>query len=257
MEGGQNPQDSGVKDILKVPVADTPDISQTGSSSGSGSRILSGETPEGLNSAESMIQAVRTVGIIPFFRNAVKGFSIQDMTARGYWFNDPETELGPWDWKIDAVRTGEIAYGKFLLGGKASFATVQWYRELMNYRRAQKKYQPEGLDLDVFNAIREAGTISPSELRKSFKLKKNQIDSIITRLEMDTLVVVGDITRVYRGPDLHYNGWQRSSVCRPDSLFETDESPARSAEDSYRILSDRIRAFFPDAAESQIRKILS
>lgn len=173
-----------------------------------------------INCPEAMLKVIRELGIVPFFANAIEGFSIEEFTAPGYWFDDEDGELGPWDWKIDVVQTGVTAYGKYLFGGKAAFATVDWYRELMNYRRSLAKCQPQGIDKEVFEAIVSAGSIQPSELRKQFKIKKNQIDKIITHLEFSTLVVVGDITRVYRGPDLHYSGWQRSSVCTPEALFD-------------------------------------
>ena len=92
-------------------------------------------------SHESMLAAVKKNGIIPFFKVGVPGWSIEEQTAPGYWFWEDEAEsLGPWDWKVDVVQSGEIAYGKFL-GGKAAFATVNFYRELMNWRRSLPKYQ--------------------------------------------------------------------------------------------------------------------
>ena len=78
-----------------------------------------------VNSPEAMIAAIKACGIIPFFENAIAGYSIEEMTPRAYWFDGEEGTLGPWDWKIDAVQTGEIAYGKFLCGGKAAFATYR------------------------------------------------------------------------------------------------------------------------------------
>ena len=39
------------------------------------------------------------------------------------------------------------------------------------------------------------------------------------KVQMGTWTVIGDIQRVYRGPDLHYNGWQRASNTTPDELF--------------------------------------
>ena len=91
---------------------------------------------------QKMIEAVHRFGIIPFFKGAVSGWSIEELTAPGCWFDDgPDSVvLGPWDWKIDVVREGNIAYGKFL-GGKAAFATVQWYKELMNWRRSLPRYR--------------------------------------------------------------------------------------------------------------------
>ena len=92
---------------------------------------------------ERMIEVIRRFGIIPFFKGTVPGWSIEEMTAEGCWFTDSEEfggTLGPWDWKIDCVREGDIAYGKFL-GGKAGFATVDYYRHLMNWRRSLPRYR--------------------------------------------------------------------------------------------------------------------
>lgn len=205
-----------------------------------------------------MIEVIREYGIIPFFRCGVAGWSIEEMTAPGCWFTDEEEggTLGPWDWKIEAVREGDIAYGKYL-GGKAAFATVEWYRELMNWRRSIPKYRMalgesfkaatsseklmKFLSPVALSAIKEAGALEARELRlicseavtpaflrsmgAKYKpllspgVKKGIMDSVVQFLQMGTWTVIGDIQRVYRGPDLHYNGWQRASNTTPDELF--------------------------------------
>jgi hypothetical protein len=218
-----------------------------------------------IDSPERMIEVIREHGIIPFFRCGVPGWSIEEMTAPGCWFTDEEDggTLGPWDWKIEAVREGDIAYGKFL-GGKAAFATVEWYRELMNWRRSIPKYRMalgeaykpatngeklmKYLSPVALSAIKEAGALEARELRLicseavtpamlralgprykpllSPGVKKNIMDSIVQFLQMGTWTVIGDIQRVYRGPDLHYNGWQRASNTTPDELFGAAQEAA-------------------------------
>jgi hypothetical protein len=89
---------------------------------------------------------------------------------------------------------------------------------------------------------------------------------------MQCRVVTGDIIRVFRGPDLHYNGWQTSSFCTPEDLFERPavpffagfEAAARegleidhSPEESYRLLQEKIRSICPEATDKQIAKILA
>ena len=82
-----------------------------------------------VNGPEAMLETIRELGIVPFFENLIPGYSIEEMTPKENWF-DTQDDLSytPWDWKIPCVQSGEIAYGKFLLGGKAAFATVEWYR---------------------------------------------------------------------------------------------------------------------------------
>ena len=82
------------------------------------------DAPLPVDSPEAMEAAIRSCGIIPFFENPIPGYSIEEMTPREYWFDGEEDTLGPWDWKIYAVQSGEIAYGKFLGGGKAALATA-------------------------------------------------------------------------------------------------------------------------------------
>ena len=139
--------------------------------------------PLRVDSPEALIAAIRRCGIIPFFENALPGYSIEEMTPREYWFDGEEGTLGPWDWKIDAVQTGEIAYGKFLCGGKAAFATQECYRDLLNWRRTQPKYALKEGDRQAYEAICNAGSLTTRELRRICGLKKGAMDAIVTRLE--------------------------------------------------------------------------
>ena len=65
-------------------------------------------------SAETMCQAIKEKGIIPFFANTIKGYSVEELTAPQFWFDsdENENELGPWDWKIDCIQTGDIVLWK-------------------------------------------------------------------------------------------------------------------------------------------------
>ena len=228
--------------------------------------------PASVVSAETMLGVIGALGIVPFFENPILGYSIEEMTARENWFDGQEDlRLTPWDWKIPVVQSGDIAYGKFLWGGKAAFATVEWYAELMNWRRSLPKYRPTPDQQRVLDYLAEHDTIGIKEIRGLLGIKKSAADALITRLQMQCRDDTGDITRVYRGPDLHYNGWQVSSFCTPESLFcvdalpgpggfpfgetrtlEVDHSPAESLE---RLIS-HIRSIAPQAAEKEILKML-
>lgn len=228
--------------------------------------------PPHINSAEAMLNTILQLGIVPFFENAIPGYSIEEMTAPENWFDTQENlSYTPWDWKIPCVQSGEIAYGKFLLNGKAAFATVEWYRELRNYRQAQPKYQPDAAQQLILAYLKENGSISIKEIRGLLSIKKGQADALITRLMMQCRVITGDITRVYRGQDLHYNGWQVSSFCAPEELFDTAATPffagfeaaqdhslqvRHSPEESYALLVQKIRSLNPEATDKQIAKLL-
>lgn len=214
---------------------------------------------------ESMLELIRSYGIIPFFENPVPGYSIEDHTPLDLWFTDEN--LGPWDWKIDCVQSGDVAYGKFLWGGKAAFAVVDVYRELMNWRRSLPKYQPTSQQQLILDFIQEHGSISVPEVRELLGVKKSAADSILARIQMQTRIITGDITRVYRGPDLKYSGWQRSSFCAPEALFEDLDFPfpgyvPRSMKsdltpaESYDFLKETIRNICGDVPDKLLLKML-
>ena len=109
---------------------------------------------------ESMYKLIREYRIIPFFENPIPGYSIQEHTPEESWFTSEN--LGPWDWKIECIRCGDIAYGKFLWGGKAAFATIEAFRELINWRRSLPKYAPTPDQQRILDHIAQYGTVLES-----------------------------------------------------------------------------------------------
>lgn len=212
-------------------------------------------TPTIVN-AEKMYEAIREYGILPFFENPIPGYSVEELTPREFWFDGEEDGLGPWDWKIDCLQSGDIAYGKFLWGGKASFATPRWYRELLNYRRSLPKYQPGGKQGLILEHVAANGEITIREVRHLLGVKKSAADAEITRLQMQCRLVTGDLRRVYRGEDLHYNGWQIASFCSPDDLFEGEMDAACSPEESLERLVEHISAVSGEKSRKTILKML-
>ncbi len=213
--------------------------------------------PARITSPESMYAVIRELGIVPFFENPIRGYSIEELTPKEFWFDDDSDELGPWDWKIYAVQCGDIAYGKFLWGGKAAFATPEWYAHLLNWRRSQSKYQPDEDQKKILDYLKDNGSIGIREIRHLLGIKKGQADTLMMRLQMQCRTVTGDIERVYRGEDLHYNGWQRSAFCAPEDLFDGIMIlPSCSPEESYHILESHIKEIAPEATPRQISRMI-
>ena len=196
------------------------------------------------------------------------------MTHPSYWFDGDADVLGPWDWKIDCVQSGDILYGKYLCGGKAAFATFEWYRELRNYRQSLSKYalQP-GPQTLVMDYVNEHGAITVKEVRGLLGVKKSAADALLTRLQMQCRLVIGDLVRVYRGEDLHYSGWQVASFCKPEDRAGSGGFPgapagfpfagdtdslecSHSPSESYKILSAHITDLTGETSSSLIAKIL-
>ena len=229
-----------------------------------------------INCQEDMYADIIDAGIIPFFRNHIPGYSIEDLTPREHWFDGDE--LGPWDWKIYAVQSGNVAYGKFLLGGKAAFATAECYFHLMNWKRSLEGKAVDEAGERVMAFVRENGSCTTGDVRRLLGIKKAAADAMLTRLEARTLLVIGDFERIYRGPDLHYSGWQKASFCRPEDFFaESDtgqggpfaafeafaaensghrKTPECTPAESYDYLASRIRSLAPAATDRDIARVL-
>ena len=216
-------------------------------------------------SAEGMLSLIKEYQLIPFFVNPIPGYSVEEHTPSDLWFT--EDNLGPWDWKIECVRSGDIAYGKFLFGGKAAFATVDVYREIMNWRRSLPKYKPTPDQQKVLDYLEEQGSITVPEVRKLMGVTKSAADALLARIQMQSRIITGDITRVYRGMDLRYSGWQRSSFCTPEALFEELDFPfpgfqprtlrsSLTPDESLEFLKETVRKVCGDVPDKVLMKML-
>ena len=85
-----------------------------------------------LHSADGLIAAVEQHGFLPFFRNEIHGFSIEELCPPELWFADDVD--GPWEWKGPAARSGKCLYGK-LFNKKAGFVSREWIPDFANFRR--------------------------------------------------------------------------------------------------------------------------
>ena len=208
-----------------------------------------------LKNAEGMLNLIREFGLIPFFANQVPGSSIEEHTAPDQWFT--EENLGPWDWKIDCVQSGDVAYGKFLFGGKAAFATVDVYRELANWRRSLPKYSPAGAQAEVLEFMEERGSVSCGDVRKLLGIKKSAADALLAKLQMQSYLITKDFKPRINKHGENY-GWPVAVMTPPEYLwgykFVTGQYKEMPGE-SYRRMVGQISKFY-DVTDKNIRKIL-
>ena len=249
-----------------------------------------------IDSSAKMIAAIREIGIIPLFKSPVSGWSIEELTHPDWWFSTSDN-LGPWDWKIDAVQEG-LFYGKYI-SRRSAFATEKMYRHLMNWRRSlpmykvaeggpskcvtidqrlQKHLSPivlstirdnESLDSAELKAI--LNEIVPTKLRKQVgghmekyllpKITKQAVDFILGFLDMGTWTVIGDITRVYRGPNCEYKGWQRNTITTPDALLDTvshtpENSPGQPFWAGVLLIDDKEQDRMTDCSPEESRQFI-
>lgn len=218
-----------------------------------------------LNSPKALLDAVRRLGFLPFFKNEIPGFSIAEHTPPELWFSN-ERE-GPWEWKGPVARTGEAVYGKFFRG-RAGFIRRDLFPVFANYRR--RGYDFDALyddgfapfaDKQIYDALAQRGTLLSRELKLLSGFGKGGekgFDPRITRLQMQCYVVIADFAYMRDRLGKEY-GWGVARYAVPEALYGADfmreayrEDPALSRERVCALL----RAVCPEAGERQIKRLL-
>lgn len=230
---------------------------------------------------------ISKIGFLPFFSNSIPDFSIEECTPQDLWFSDEED--GPWEWKGPVIRTGNYVYGK-LFQKKAGFVSMEWFPDLLNYRRAVYNLKAESTD-SMDRVIYEAVTSKESLLsngikalcgykKKPVRKSANPFDSwelsevkalrakstpkvegyetVITRLQMGTWLVVADFEYKYNKQGERY-GWGVARYTTPEALFGEEKiKPAihRTPEESKQRLTDYLTQLLPQATPIQIENII-
>ena len=241
--------------------------------------IIKGYMP--IRSSNDIERLTEEMGFLPFFKNEIAGFSIEELTPSELWFSDEQD--GPWEWKGPVVRNGNCAYGKFFRG-KAGYVSMRWLPELVNYRRtASSLLQSDKL---IYDTLVEHESLLSKELkticgfnqprkkriRKAMVLdeveasleedrhreRKEGFDTIITRLQMQTLVVIADFEYLY---DKHHHpyGWGIARYAIPEMLYGKElilSCAHHSHEESQHILFQHLSSVLPQASDEQILHLL-
>lgn len=218
-----------------------------------------------IKSADDIWNMVQEIGFLPLFQNGIPGFSIEERTPSHLWFSD--TEPGPWEWKGPVLRMGNCFYGKFF-AGKAGYVSREWFLEFANYRRGGYDFDAlydDGLapkkDKDIYDVIAQNGSLLSGQLKKIGnygKSGKKGFDTIITRLQMETYVVVKDFVYNQNKYGETY-GWGIAEYSTPEHLCGDDffrgvyhREPSKSRQEVFA----HLQKIFPDAAETQLARIL-
>lgn len=218
-----------------------------------------------MNSPEAIAATVARLGFLPFFENEIPGFSIAEHTPPALWFSD--TAEGPWEWKGPVARSGACVYGKFF-GGRAGFISMDWFPVFANYRRNGYDFDAlydDGFashkDKQIYDVLAEQGPLLSKDLKRLCNYRKDGnkgFDGVITRLQMETYVVIADFEYMKDRFGREY-GWGVARYATPEALFGEEflaeayrEDPAVSRERVYAHLQN----LFPAAGERQIQKLL-
>ncbi len=214
--------------------------------------------------AEDLLKKVEEYGFLPFFKNGIPGYSVEELCPPELWFTDKE---GPWEWKGPVAKSGRCMYGKFF-NGKAGFVSKEWIPDFVNYRRDgydfDARYE-DGLafykDKELFDTIAEHEVILSKNLKEIRNYRKGGnkgFDTIMTRLQMQSYVCVADFVYAKDKFGKPY-GWGIAQYTTPEHFFGYDFiASGYSAEPavSGKKMIDRVKEVLPTASEQQIAKLM-
>jgi len=225
-----------------------------------------------LHSADEAAELIHETGFIPLFSNAIKGFSIEEMTEESaWWTGDPATD--PWSWRQTLAADPDIAYGKFF-NRNAGFVAKEFFPVFANYRRNGYDYDAlydDGLAshrskkiMDVFGLdVKACGSdlMTPEIKTKAGFAKEGgekNFEGVITDLQMQTYLITGDFRRRINRFGEEY-GWHIAVMETPETKWGYEfiasgyeEGPSAS----WECIIDKVKAFYPDASDEDIRKIM-
>ncbi len=216
--------------------------------------------------AKGLTELVEAIGFLPFFANAIRGFSVEECCPKELWFSDEQD--GPWEWKGPVARSGKCMYGKFF-EGKAGFVSREWLPDFCNFRREGYDFDArydDGLssvkDKRVFDTVYAHGALLSKELKNICHYRKGGnkgFDTVITRLQMQCYVIISDFVYMKDKYGRTY-GWGVAQYSTPEALFGYDVVTGAysvSPEQSKSRIVEHLKSLLPDAPLKQIEKIIA
>lgn len=217
-----------------------------------------------IRTKDDLIRAVNDLGFVPFFRNSIEGFSIEEHIDPKLWFGDEE---GPWEWKGPVIRETGCAYGKFF-EKKAVYISKEWFPDFANYRR-------DGYDFDarfddelasyqdkrLFDLVDTNAPILSKNLKQLGNYRKGGnkgFDTVITRLQAECYVIISNFTYLTDKRGQEY-GWGVAEYSTPEQFMGSEFTQRvyqRTPEESYERIYNHLKEMLPNAAETRLKKVL-
>ena len=224
---------------------------------------------------------IREWGFLPFFKNSVKGFSIEEMTPPDLLFGD-EYLQGPWGWKGPIIAKWEAAYGKFFKG-KAGYVSLEWFPDFMNWRRSIAPLKGQDKEArHIYEVLVENESMLSKQLKlaSGFSLSRKKtvfnpldpfvpaenkyngmaFDALISQLQMGTHVCIADFEYLISKKGEPY-GWGVARYCTPEAMYPhlfpvEDQVEGRTPEQSLLRMLDHLCRLFPDVVRTKFEKML-
>ena len=221
-----------------------------------------------VRSKDDLIEAIRTFGIVPYFSNAIPGFSLEEhCDPRVLW---SDTGDDSWSWKGPVIQAAHCAYGKLFMK-KAAYVSAEVFLDLANYRRDGYDFDArwdDGLarhaDKDLYERIDDYAPILSRELRRAGGFgwqgrgEKKGFETTITRLQEQCYVIISNFVYTL---DKHGmpRGWGVAEYNTPEKWFGesfTDRVYRRSPAESYERIFEMMRGYFPETDEKILKNLL-
>ena len=217
-----------------------------------------------IRSMDQLAETAERLGILPYFRNSIPGFSVEEHIAPEYWFGEAD---GVWEWKGPLIRDYRFAYGRFF-EKKTAWVTEEWFTDLANFRRC-------GYDMD---ALYEDG-FAPAADRRLYELtagaapvvsrrlkalgdyggkQESGFTSAMDRLQAEGYVIISDFVYPLDRYGRPY-GWGLAEYSTPELFFGesfTRHVYERTPAESYRRLLAHLKELCPEAGERALRRFL-
>ena len=217
-----------------------------------------------IRSKKDLEDAVEKFGFLPYFRNSVEGFSIEEHIQPKYWFGGVE---GAWEWKGPVIRETGCAYGKFF-ENKAVYVSREWFADFANYRRDgydfDARYE-DGLarrtDKFLYDLLSENAPVISKRLKQLGDYRKGGnkgFDTSMTRLQQQCYAVISDFVYLTDKHGEPY-GWGVAEYSTPELFLGkdfTDNVYKREPQQSYERVFEHLKKILPHASEEEIKKLL-
>ncbi len=220
-----------------------------------------------IRTKQDLIDAVVTFGIVPFFRNSIPGFSIEEHADPSVWYDREEDGWPVWEWKGPVIRQTRCAYGKFF-EKKAAFVSLDWFCELANYRRDGYDFDArfdDGLasrrEKDLFDVIDANAPVLSRTVKAIGNYRKGGrtgFETLLTRLQEQCYVLTSDFVYSLDRHGRPY-GWGTAQYSTPEKLFGaefTDRVYVRSPAESLDRLLAHLGSLVPRADEKALQKMI-
>lgn len=228
------------------------------------------DDPECIHTVDEAIEYINSIGFLPFFKNDIPGFSLEERTVSDYWWTG-DKKHDPWEWRQIIAASGNILYGKFF-NKKAGFISKKWFPHFANYRRDgydfdalyddEKASMRQKRIMDLFVDKMPPTKLFSYEIKEQAGFKKGgekNFEGTISDLEMKTYLCVNEFDQKVNKKGVKY-GWSVAIYTMPESILGYDYVTSRYKEaptESAKRIAEHMREIYPIATEKQIKKLIN